>query len=57
LDNARIAVFGYDSEWNKIWKPNNVLDISDFSDQLLNALRRHYSRYGNVSTSFFTANR
>jgi len=49
LENVRIMTFGYDSAWNKIWKSNNVLDISDFADQLLNALRRHYSRYGNVS--------
>jgi len=49
LENARITVFGYDSTWNKIWNPNNVLDISDFADQLLNDLRRHYARYGNVS--------
>ena len=48
LENARISVFGYDCAWKKIWTPNNVLNISDFADQLLNALRRHYSRYGNV---------
>ena|SRR5579862_3204847 len=53
LENARITVFGYDSAWNKIWKPNNVLDISDFADQLLNDLKRHYSRYGNVSGLLF----
>lgn len=35
LQNARIITFGYDSEWTKIWKPDNVLGISDFSDQLL----------------------
>jgi hypothetical protein len=49
LENARITTFGYDSTWNEIWKPNNILDISDFADQLLNSLRRHYSLYGNVS--------
>jgi hypothetical protein len=53
LENARITVFGYDSAWNKIWKPDNVLDISNFADQLLNALRRHYACYGSVSALLF----
>ena len=41
LENCRIMTFGYDADWNKIWKPNNVLDISDFGDQLLNHLFLH----------------
>jgi hypothetical protein len=40
--------FGYDSGWNKIWKPNNVLDISDFAKQLVHELWCHYSDYGDV---------
>jgi hypothetical protein len=40
--------FGYDSSWNKIWKPNNVLDISDFAKQLVHDLWCHYADYGNV---------
>jgi len=48
LENARIMTFGYDSGWNKIWKPNNVLDISDFAKQLVHELWCHYSDYGDV---------
>jgi hypothetical protein len=48
LENARIMTFGYDSSWNKIWKPNNVLDISDFAKQLVHDLWCHYSDYGDV---------
>jgi hypothetical protein len=49
LENARIMAFGYDADWNKIWRPNNLLDISDFGDQLLNYLLLHYSNCGDVS--------
>jgi len=49
LENARIMTFGYDAGWNKIWKPNNVLDISDFASQLVNQLWCHYEEYGNVN--------
>jgi hypothetical protein len=48
LENARIMTFGYDSGWNKIWKPNNVLDISDFGKQLVHELWCHYAEYGDV---------
>jgi len=48
LENARIMTFGYDSGWNKIWKPNNVLDISDFAKQLVNDLWCHYLAHGDV---------
>ena len=51
LGHARIMTFGYDADWNKIWRPNNVLDISDFGDQLLNHLLLHYSSFGDVSLS------
>jgi hypothetical protein len=40
--------FGYDSDWNKIWNPSNVLDISDFAKQLAHEMWLHYSRYGDV---------
>ena len=40
--------FGYDSSWNKIWKSNNVLDIPDFSRQLVNDLWLHYADHGDV---------
>jgi hypothetical protein len=48
LGNARIMTFGYDSGWNEIWKPNNVLDVSDFAKQLANDLWCHYSDHGDV---------
>jgi hypothetical protein len=48
LEDARIMVFGYDSDWNKIWKPDNVLDISDFGKQLAHDLWCHFSEYGDV---------
>jgi hypothetical protein len=48
LENARIMTFGYDSNWKKIWKSNNVLDISDFARQLVNDLWCHYEDYGDV---------
>ena len=51
LENARIMTFGYDSSWNEIWKPNNVLDISDFAKQLIHDLWCHYSDYGDVTPS------
>ena len=54
LDNSRIMMFGYDSGWNKIWKPNNVLDISDFARQLVNQLWCHYAEYGNVKFRLHT---
>ena len=38
LEFSRIMTFGYDADWNKIWRPNSLLDISDFGDQLLNHL-------------------
>jgi len=49
LEHARILTFGYDADWQKIWRVNNVLDISNFGDQLLNHLLIHYSRFGDVS--------
>jgi pimeloyl-ACP methyl ester carboxylesterase len=52
LENARISTFGYDSKWTRISNPANVLDISHFAEQLLNELRRHYSRHPNVSVLF-----
>jgi hypothetical protein len=48
LENARIMTFGYDSQWSKIWKPNNILDISDFAMQLVNDLWLHYTECGDV---------
>ena len=48
LENARIMTFGYDSSWNKMWKSNNVLDISDFAKQLVHDLWCHYLDYGDV---------
>jgi hypothetical protein len=50
LENARIMTFGYDSSWNKIWKSNNVLDISDFAKQLVHDLWCHYLDHGDVIT-------
>jgi hypothetical protein len=49
LENLRIMTFGYDSGWNKLWKPNNVLDISDFAKQLVNDLWLHYGEHGDVN--------
>ena len=53
LENSRIMTFGYDSGWNKIWKPNNVLDISDFARQLVNHLWCHYTDYENVNFAIY----
>jgi len=52
LENPRIMTFGYDADWYKIWRPKNVLDITDFGDQLLNHLFLHYSKYGDVSSQY-----
>jgi hypothetical protein len=57
FENARILTFGYDSGWNKIWKPNNVLDIADFAKQLANDLWLHYMQHGNVRSSSRRFNR
>ena len=48
LENARIMMLGYESGWNKIWKTNNVLDISDFAKQLVHDLWLHYLEHGDV---------
>ena len=48
LEFSRIMTFGYDADWNKIWRPNSLLDISDFGDQLLNHLHSHYTTYNDV---------
>lgn len=47
--NARISTFGYDANFDNIFAANSVLDISDFSKQLLDALDLHYDQYGDVS--------
>jgi len=48
LENARIMTFGYDSSCNKIWTPNNTLDIPDFAQQLVNEIWLHYADHGEV---------
>jgi hypothetical protein len=48
LENSRILVFGYDSDWKKVWKPNTTLNISDIATQLLNHLLHHCSATANV---------
>jgi hypothetical protein len=45
LENTRVMTFGYDANWHQIWKPKNLLDISDFGKQLLDQLFLHYSKY------------
>jgi len=50
--DARILTFGYNSAWHKIWKPNSVLDISDFAKQLVHDLWLHYANHGNVHSQF-----
>jgi hypothetical protein len=52
LERARIMVFGYDSGWGKIWKVNNILDISDFAKQLTHDLWCHFSECGDVDHLF-----
>ena len=47
--NARISTFGYDADFKNIFAAKNVLDISDFSKQLLDALDLHYDKYGDVN--------
>lgn len=51
LENTRIIVFGYDADWARVWKPNNVLDIADIADQMLNHLSILFSTKGNVTAS------
>lgn len=55
LENTRIMTFGYDSGWNKFWKPNNVLDLSDFAKQLVHALWLHYMEHGDVLSFWIIA--
>jgi hypothetical protein len=50
LENSRIMTFGYDSGWNKIWKANNVLDISDFAKQLVHDLWSYDFDNGDVTS-------
>lgn len=39
--NARILTFGYDANFTNIFTANNVLGITDFANQLLDALDLH----------------
>jgi hypothetical protein len=48
LENVRVMAFGYNADWNQIWKANNVLDISDFGGQLRHTLFLHFSETGEV---------
>jgi hypothetical protein len=48
--NVRVSTFGYDANFKNIFAPRNTLDISDFAQQLLDALDLHYEKYGDVST-------
>jgi len=34
LEQVRVMTFGYNADWARIWKSNNVLDLSDFALQL-----------------------
>lgn len=49
----RIMTFGYDSGWNTLWKPDKVLDISDFAKQLVHDLWLHYTEHGKVVNRLF----
>jgi hypothetical protein len=49
LEHTRVSTFGYDAQWNNIWK-KKTLDISAFAGQLLDVLRRHQRKYEKVST-------
>ena len=51
LECCRILLFGYDADYRKFWKPNNVLDITDISAQLLNELWLHYCEHNDVNMS------
>lgn len=53
LDQTRVSTFGYDAEWDNLWK-ENILDISAFAQQLLDALRRHHKKYEKVSACTFS---
>ena len=48
--------FEYDSGWNQIWKPNNVLDIPDFARQLVHDLWFYYDENDNVTSFEYTFN-
>ena len=48
MKNVRIFTFGYDSGWEKIWKPRNYLGIQEFARQLIDCLDLHYKKDGNV---------
>lgn len=48
LEKARILTFGYNSNFTNIFRPNNVLNIDSFADQLLFALRAYFWEYKDV---------
>src|SRR5208282_1684241 len=48
FENVRVSTFGYDSRWDNVLGTRNVLDIGDFSSQLLMKLDAHYDRKGDV---------
>jgi hypothetical protein len=47
-ENVRISTFGYSANWDILFGRRNVLDLSGFSNQLLDALDLHYRRKGDV---------
>ena len=48
FENVRITTFGYGARWSNIMASRNVLGVTDFANQLLDALDLHYTEYGNV---------
>jgi hypothetical protein len=56
-ENVRISTFGYDACFKNLLAPVNILGISDFAKQLLDALDLHFDKYGDVgypTTAFLT---
>jgi hypothetical protein len=47
-ENVRISTFGYDVSFRNLLAPANILGISDFAKQLLDALDLHFHKYGEV---------
>jgi hypothetical protein len=48
FENVRIATYGYNADYQNIFSRPNVLNIDDFSKQLLDAMFLHYHKHGDV---------
>ena len=47
-ENVRIITYTYDASWMNLTRPQNILGIKDFGEQLASRLKLHYREKGDV---------